>query len=315
MSSLIFGKFGGLRIDVTWPILKPLIDGTTSLLHYIEGTDEGGNTTVAAFDGNVGYFTTLANTTEDGEFTVAKLTAIAYANESTPKTSDGRSIVLQTRFRGDIDPYFAGCGDDPATSPGRGDGPAFVLSSAVAGDTELVFQFNDWIYISGGDIRWGGGGPGDEATFCMFAPATTVAANAGSGNCNLVPAGGYNVIIPAAGDGSHDVSDADKIPLPAYDSNGVPNGYWNWDGPNEGRGTVSAAPGADGNCNLIDIENILVVWIAKLQLVGDGIKQVRPETKARKIYPHWQFKAKLHNSGSSNLWLAWDLDLARKSTT
>jgi hypothetical protein len=91
--SKLFDKFGGLRVEVLWADLKPLIDGTTAKFPFLEATDEGGKTTVMAFDGQAGYFTTLANPTEEGEFTTAKASAIAYFNQTPtvyPDDSDFR---------------------------------------------------------------------------------------------------------------------------------------------------------------------------------------------------------------------------------
>ena len=241
-----------------------------------------------------------------------------------PSTSDGRTISLTTRFRGDVDPYFTGCGDDPSVLPGasgRRGGADFLVgwstSPGSADDKNLEFQFNDWVYISGGRIQWTGGNAGDYVSFKMYAPATIVTSNAGSGNCNLSPlGGGANLVVPADGDGSHDVTDVDKIPVPAFDGNGNPNGYWNWDEPDEGRGSVSpsAVPGK-GNCNLLDFDRDLVVWVARLQLIGDGSEPISPETTARKIYPPWKFRVDIHNAGASTLHCAWTMYLARKVTT
>ena len=244
-----------------------------------------------------------------------------------PTTSDGRQILLTSRFRGDVDPYFAGCGDDPTKltdSPptdGRGEGMEFQLgwstSPGSADDKNLEWQFNDWVYISGGRIRWVGGNAGDTATFKMYAPATTVttASPVNTGNCNLTDLGGFNLITPAAGDGTHDVADADKVPVPAVDSEGSPNGYWDWDDPDEGRGSVTAGTAGAAGCNLFDVSIDLVKWIVKMQLIGNGIEPISPETKARKIYPPWKFRLDLYNAGSSAIQVAWTMDLARKKTT
>lgn len=84
--SKLFEKYGGMRVEVTWSVLKPLIDGTTAKIPYIEGVDEAGHITVAALDGNVGYFTTLVGGTEASEFVTAKVTATPYLNTPTNTT-------------------------------------------------------------------------------------------------------------------------------------------------------------------------------------------------------------------------------------
>jgi len=95
--SKIFDKFGGMRVEVLWADLKPLIDGTTAKFPFLDGVDEGGNTTVAAFDGNTGYFATLTNPIEESEFTTAKGTAIAYFQQTPTVIPDG------TDFRQGVD--------------------------------------------------------------------------------------------------------------------------------------------------------------------------------------------------------------------
>jgi hypothetical protein len=220
---------------------------------------------------------------------------------------------MTARFRGDVDPYFAGCGDDPNASPGRGEGPLFLegWDSAPGSPANKTFEFgfNDWIYIAGGDIYWTNGLPGDCVSFSMHCPASVVTPNGGgTGNCNIVS----GVIVPAAGDGAYDLTTGN--PLPAYDSDGQPNGYWDWSEPDEGKGTITPNPGS-GNCNLIAAQYPLVNWVARLPLIGDGALVLTPETKARKVYPHWRFRLDLHNAGNSTVQLAWHLNTARKKTT
>lgn len=230
-----------------------------------------------------------------------------------PRTSDGRPIGLDSRFRGDVDPYFAGAGDDEAQ--GRGKGAAFCTGwdadPGAPADKTVTFYFNDWVYISAGSVRWTGAEPLDTVDFKVYAPATPVVANPGAGNCNLVATGlGFNMIVPAAGDGSHDYSD--PVPVPASGD----TGYWTWDEPDEGKGTVSpGSPGAS-QYNLFDISLDLVQWVQQLQLIGNGVELLDPITKARKILPQWRFDVKVHTEGGhAPFHVAWHLNTARKKTT
>jgi hypothetical protein len=150
-------------------------------------------------------------------------------------------------------------------------------------------------------------------SFYAYAPATTVTANAGAGNCNLVPTGlGFNLIVAAAGNGSHDYSD--PVPVPAFTSGGDPNGYWTWDEPDEGLGTVSFVGDAKSPYNLYDAELPLVRWVAKMPMLGDGGEVMHPETKARKVLPQWRFKVTAHNEALGALHVSWHLDCARRNT-
>lgn len=222
-----------------------------------------------------------------------------------PKTSDGREIFLPSRYRGDVDPYFAGCDDS---------GTLFALNwdSAPVNpeDKNLEWSFNDWVYVSKGTVRYRNAGKGDYLGFKVFAPASTVSSNPGSGNCNLVDTGfGFNMIVPAAGDGSHDLTSA--IPVPATND----DGYWSWSLPDTGLGSVSAGEPGKSQYNLFDAPLDLVRWIYKLPVLGDGIEHLHPETKARRVLPHWKFRVDVHNEAKGTLELIWHLDCARKKTT
>ena len=249
----------------------------------------------------------------------AKTAIVGKSGGSNPMTSDNRPIVLTSRFSGSLDPYFAGCADDP--SLGRGKGLDFILdwTSAPGSPDDKVadWSFNDWVKVAGGNVVWTGGNPGDHVSFRMYAPATvvTAASPANTGNCNLTNAGGYNLITAAAGDGTHDVADANKVPIPSLDANGDPSGHWDWDSPDEGKGSVVAAAAGSGGVNLLDIDTPLVKWIVHLQTIGSGIRPIKPETETRKVYPHWKFEVTAHNAGASgSLVVAWSMDLARKKT-
>lgn len=230
-----------------------------------------------------------------------------------PKTSDGRPISLSSRFRGDVDPYFAGAGDNA----GRADGDLFLLHWSTApgapDDKYLEFSFSDWVYIAKGTIRWRNAGPGDYMAFKVTAPATTVVANEGSGNCNLVDTGfGFNAIVPAAGDGSHDFSA--PIPVPAF-VDGVEVGNWKWDEPDEGKGNLIFVAEGKQTYNLYDADIQLVRWVGKVPIIGDGTADLHPEVKARKLLPHWKLRVDVHNEALGQLQVVWYLDCARKKTT
>lgn len=231
-----------------------------------------------------------------------------------PRTEDGRPIIIPVRFRGNVTPFFAGSSD---SSSGRGAGPIFLIRwnnpPSELEVKEELFSFSDWVYLAKGHIHWQNAGPGDYAGISLEAPATTVVANTGAGNCNLVPTGmGFNVIVAAAGDGSHDYSD--PVPVPAFGPNGKPNGNWTWSEPNTGKGTVTFVGDGKSPYNLFDARLVLTHWIKKLPLIGDGMQVLHPEGKAKKILPQWEFKATVQNKSLSALRVTWNLDGARKVT-
>jgi hypothetical protein len=226
-----------------------------------------------------------------------------------PSTSDGRKIILSSRYRGDVDPYFAGCDDA---------GNLFSLSwasaPAQAETKNLEWSFADWVYVSKGTVRYRNAGVGDYLTFKVYAPATTLTSNPGAGNCNKVDTGqGFNIIVPAAGDGSDDVNVF--APVPAFDADGNGNGWWDWDLPDTGLGALTPNTEQKGSYNLYDAPLDLVRWIRKLPILGDGIEDLHPETKARRVLPHWKFKVEVRNESKGAVEVIWHLDCARKKTT
>jgi hypothetical protein len=232
-----------------------------------------------------------------------------------PKTSDGKPIVLPCLFPPGVFMYYAGCADDPTN--GRGQGEQFHLSSDTAGDETLEFTFNDWVYLTGGDGQGCCAELGDWITFEVVAPASTVTPNGGgTGNCNLVDVpntgGTLHVIVPAAGNGTHDLDQ--PVPIPA----GKPNektGYWEWDWPDEGKGTVSAGEPGKAEFNLYDFQITLNRQLPKYQLLGDRTFELTiPAVNPGALLPYWKQKITLHNGGHTGLKVVWTIVCARYKT-
>jgi hypothetical protein len=243
----------------------------------------------------------------------SKTSIVQKSGDEAPHTTDGKPIFLPSLFRSDIDLYFAGAGDH--VTSGRGEGTAFTLSRSTEGTSTATFAFNDWVYAAGGSAYFSGAQTGDHVSMKIFAPATTVsgASPANTGNCNLTDVGGFNLITPAAGDGTHDVADIDKMPVPAPDE----DGYWDWSEPDEGKGTVSGSgtPGS-AHYNLFDVPVTLVCWVKNLHMIGSGdIDFSIPAVKPKKLLPHWTAQVDLYCSGAHQLDLTWYVVTARKKTT
>lgn len=235
-----------------------------------------------------------------------------------PTTSDGKQIVLPNLFPGNVLLYITGVGD---SSTVIGAGSKFKLSSS-SGTQDLEFQFRDWCYLAGGGIFYETATTNDEVSMKLFAPASTVSTSSGgnTGDCNLYSLGdGMNMIIPAAGNGTHNITSA--IPVPAYDEeNGeTPDGYWDWDSPDTGAGTVSANASALGGFNLYDFPIDISYFVRNLQLVGNGadgnFALTVPAIKPKKILPQWKFKVSLVNGGALHtVKVGWYLVTARRKT-
>src|SRR5512143_678782 len=86
--------------------------------------------------------------------------------------TEGRPIFQPSNFPGGVYLYIPGAGDHRTL--GRGKGQTFGLESDAAGDSSIDFQFNDWVYASGGGVVYQGGVFGDYADFSFVAPATPV---------------------------------------------------------------------------------------------------------------------------------------------
>jgi hypothetical protein len=157
----------------------------------------------------------------------------------------------------------------------------------------------------------------------LFAPATTTTASSGgnTGNCNKVAiGGGLNMIVPAAGDGTHNI--VAGVPVPAYDEETLgeaPDGYWDWDSPDTGVGTLTGNATAEGKWNMFDFPIDLAYFVRNLQLVGaaaDGNFELTvPAIKPKKILPQWKFKVTLeHGGGLHTVKIGWYLVTARRKT-
>ncbi len=221
-----------------------------------------------------------------------------------PKTSDGKPIYLPNIFPGPVVLYYTGSADH-ATN-GRGAGDQFLMTATSSGDTTLEFGFNDWIYLAGGYMHWENAVAGDWVSMKLKAPATSVtAAPSNDGNCNVVNS---VVIVPAAGNGAYNVDLTTAVPIPAQatatgDEEGPPNGYWDWDEPQTGKGTItaSASPGTS-KWQLLTVAVDLTRFVSKLQIYGDRELDVTiPAIKPKKILPQWKLQVDLHNSTNKTL--------------
>lgn len=154
---------------------------------------------------------------------------------------DYKAVVVVSPSRDGWMTWFTSRGDDPASPPGRAKGPKLDLSF-IGPDTKTVeIRFTECIEIHDGEVWYmpvASWTPDDEFSVSVILPATIATPNvSNTGNCNLMPVGPYDVILPAAGDGSHDVDFAQAVPVPASEA-----GFWDCDY-DTGITTPSATPG------------------------------------------------------------------------
>lgn len=162
------------------------------------------------------------------------------------REQDGKGVVVNSPATEGWRAWITGAGDDLDPTPpasGRGEGTKLRLSFTGAETKSVSIQFTEPVELHDGQlfytpvINWT---MDDRWDFKIELPATIVTPNGlNAGNCNLIPQTGYNIIIPAAGDGTHDVVLTDAVPIPTDSSNGF------WDVVyNTGEITPSATPGS-----------------------------------------------------------------------
>ena len=254
---------------------------------------------------------TFKNDLTDEE--VLLLEALVFAHSGAPLPASPTQVQLTgIPIQSDGSPYFSPCmfptgvylyitGADDSEVP-------FKAESEAAGDVSQDFSFNDWVLIAGGGMIFQGAAIGDSATVVVFCPATPVVLNpSNTGNCNVVS----GVIVPAAGNGAYDVNLANVNPVltPLHD------GYWDWNFPITGKGTVvPGVPGAAG-AHLIAADYSLIRFVNKAPMLGSGsLDFTIPAIEPKICLPHWKIRVTLHNGGHTGLKAVWHLTTARVKT-
>lgn len=169
-----------------------------------------------------------------------------------PHEPDGKLLVTTTPSPGKGWKTYYTEAADHATN-GRAKGVRLRLSLAGEDNASSNLAFNEPVFIHDGELNWSDSfGFDDTFSLSTVIPANTPVVNGGgTGNCNLVeviPSSGMHVIVPAPGDGSHDIDLATAIPAPSSKS----AGYFNADR-ETGVVTVSSSPGA-AEFNLYDFQ-------------------------------------------------------------
>jgi len=229
-----------------------------------------------------------------------------------PKQADGSPFVSPCMFPSGVYLYLTGAGDHPTN--GRGEGQEFSASRSAQGESELEWQFNDLMFLAGGGALFSGAAIGDWASLLVVAPATAITPNGGgTGNCNLINPPG--ILVPAAGDGAYDVDLDTAVPVPAITESGN-NGYWEWDYPLVGRGTVSVGEAGKAHFHLVPAEVPLVRYACKIPILGEGqVSLTVPAVEPKAQLPHWKGKLRLHNhDGAHEVTFSFYLTTARAVT-
>jgi hypothetical protein len=156
-----------------------------------------------------------------------------------PRESDKRPIIVSSPGREGSYTWITSRGDDPSPTPpasGRGDGVLSVLTFTEPDTKEVEIQFSEAMQLLGGNVYWR---PVENWDFedswnlLIRLVATVATPNiTNTGNCTLFDTQqGFNIIMPAAGDGTHDIDLEAAVPVPDGYSpvTGTGYGFWNVD--------------------------------------------------------------------------------------
>lgn len=178
-----------------------------------------------------------------------------------PTESDKKIVMVNSPATEGTFTWLSARGDNLSPTPpssGRGEGAQFFLSFTAPDTKEVEAQFIEPIELHDGHISWrptGDWGFEDSWSISVRMPATVAVANpTNTGNCNLVDTGmGFNIIVPAAGDGAYDVDFNQAVPIPDGYSAKTGQGTGYWDVVRYWSEEISPNGAGEGEFNLYDI--------------------------------------------------------------
>ena len=213
-----------------------------------------------------------------------------------PTDSDGKPQMIPNLLPSWTSLYFTGQGDDRAL--GIGLGQAFVCTSDVGGDSIVEWIFTDEVYLVGGSVVFTGANIGDTMDYTVVAPATPT--GSGTTKVTKVAYGSGNVLVAnASGADVIDLTNCSLVPSPKQ-------GYWDWDEPETGWGTITPNYEGKGNYSMFDFEVLLGHPLVHLHVLGTGkMEFIMSNITPMRVIPSWKHRAVVHNSGHDSLKLAW----------
>lgn len=169
---------------------------------------------------------TTTNTSVDGDPVLSL---------DTPQEPDKKFVFVISPATEGTFTWLSSKGDNLNPTPpasGRGDGTQLFLSFTEPDTKEVEIQFCEPIELHDGHVSWQGDWSFEDSwNVSVRMPATVAVENVGNtGNCSLVDTGyGFNVVIPADGDGTHDIDYDQAVPIPDGYSTKTEQGtgYWN----------------------------------------------------------------------------------------
>jgi hypothetical protein len=218
----------------------------------------------------------------------------------TSKEDDGRQIVTVSPAGVGWKTWFTGAGDGVG---GRGLGQpmrvTFDGTESFPATKTQGFSFAEMVEIHDGQVCWGPAGAwSHEDRFHLGAhiPANVPTPNgSGTGNINLYPVGpGRNLLLPAAGNGTHDLDLGSAIPTPAH-----ADGWWNVD-PDTG----AVSPG-DGTTWWTMYDFPMDVWFVRALYMGNPLCVWDIDVyRTEKFHPTWTFNIVVDKVTPGAGWMA-----------
>jgi hypothetical protein len=213
-----------------------------------------------------------------------------------PVDDDGKPQMVPNLLPHWTSLCFTGQGDHRTN--GLGAGAAFTCASEASGDSVVEWIYIDQIFLVGGMALFSGAELGDTLDYYVVAPATPT--GSGTTNVTKVTYGPGNVLVPnPAGADVINLADCAIVPSPGV-------GYWDWDAPSQGWGTITPNYAGTGGYSLFDFEVPLGHPLVGLHILGSGkLDFLMSNITPMKVQPHWLHRAVVHNSGHAGLKLAW----------
>jgi len=279
---------------VTWN-LKCAVDGN----YYTKITDSSTMPTVCPNNS--------AHAVDTG---ASEILSVSNVNGLQLNTEDGRKIVSPGLFPDYMNPLYTSEGDNYAAgTAGGGSRLVWSLANGSPETNTKTIQFNRYSQILGGFLSTNNTNKDDYFSVTATAPATATTVNgSGTGNCNKYPTGtGFNIILPAFGDGGHNVNLTEPmnaflqppynrlvtkaVPITAVGGNDSmsPIGYWNW---NYRTGAITPAPLGNGGYNLYDAPIPLSTYVNKMCVFSGSnttpfVYKLMLMHRGGPFLPHW----------------------------
>lgn len=323
-------------VSLRWPDFQSLIASKGLSMQYVNIVD---GYSIFATENGIAYNTIIINPINDykypwadpsysdygqsqndadyATFTSAHLAncnqpnAGAVALAQVPLTSDGRLVILPNFFPETMQVCFPGAGDDPVLGIGQGTMFQHQSNDDGYGPTThtITWNFNDWLYLSGGHIVYQGAVFGDTISYNVRAPATSVSTVSGTGNASVV--GG--VMITPGVNTNTEVNLSTAVPVPSLTN----TGYWNWTPASNALGAGAITPNLTGTgaYNLYTIPLTLGNFVINYSLMGSNyIDLTVPALLPKKVLPQWVHEVQVNNSGHDGLQVIWALTVSRTTT-